>query len=503
MARLAIVISPAGLHVYGLKPRHAEPLPLAAEETSAAAILLRHAKPGDTLYLYTDLAEESYSRSELPAMWSSATRQQLLERRLGQQYPDHAYRGVLLVGGTATRPPRMASLIGITRHPAIDAVCEAALARGLRLAGMWPLSLLLAAHAAGVHRRHPFLLTVQLPSGVRHVLVQKGVAVFSRLSQAAPAASVPDLVLDAQRTAQYLGVQGWRSALDDLLALRVWHSPAPGALPPEAPTVAGLQVQEVRAAPDFYAVALAHAAPSQGQLLPPGVTLTWRAAQLGRWALATSAACMLAAGGWAGWAEYQVGRTNELMNAARASEQAAARETARILATAKGNLSEAALAQAAVSAWTRIIKNQPDHGPPVRALAGILADFPQIRLERVAWRAAPPLLADLSPAAFPDPEGIACTAAALAAPAVAATPAADKQPAVVLSLRVAGQLPVDMPLRERVRTQEAFIARLKALGWQVEVVKPVIDQGQQAAYSGVLGAPARSGLELCLSIPGT
>jgi hypothetical protein len=170
---------------------------------------------------------------------------------------------------------------------------------------MWPISLMLARSAAKAGARQAFLLTAQLPSGLRHVLVDHGIAIFSRLSQAVPDGAVADLVTDAQRTAQYLAVQGWRRTTDDVLVSRIWHSPvlqAPEQLPP---AVSGIDLRELRAAPDIYALALAKAPPVYGQLLPLSATLTWRAAKAGQGALAASILALVVAASWSGVTELR------------------------------------------------------------------------------------------------------------------------------------------------------------------------------------------------------
>ena len=100
MAQFALIIAPAGLYLYRVGARAPVALPALADETSPAALLARHTHPGDSLSLYTDLPEESYARSELPRIWSARMRDQLLARRVAQQYPDHTYRTALVIGGS-------------------------------------------------------------------------------------------------------------------------------------------------------------------------------------------------------------------------------------------------------------------------------------------------------------------------------------------------------------------------------------------------------------------
>ncbi|MCA0211961.1 MAG: hypothetical protein LCH79_02150 [Proteobacteria bacterium] len=507
MAKFALIIAPVGLYLYRVGGRTAVAQPGLAGETSPAALLARYTHPGDRLSLYTDLPEESYARSELPRMWSARMRDQLLTRRLVQQYPDHTYRSALVIGASLREPARLASLLGLMSHPSVEAACDAAASRGLRVAGMWPISLMLARSAARRGDRHAFLLTAQLPSGLRHVLVDHGMAVFSRLSQAVPDGAIADLVADAQRTAQYLAVQGWRRPTDDVLASRIWHVASLQAQTELPASVSGIDLQELRAAPDIYAMALSRPPPDYGQLLPASATLTWRAASAGQGAVAASGAVLLAALAWGGVTEL---RTNTITREAIATNEqanAADAQTQRILATAKGNLGQAGLAQASVAAWTRLVKQQPDYTAALRSLAAVLVEHPQIKLDALAWRAGP-VLPGPGAVVVPSPDTQSTGCAPQAQPvAGAGAPAADPSVATGptpsdLTLRLVAQLPSALQLRERVQEQDRFVAGLKQLGWRVELTRAVVDQGIQAVYAGVIGQTTKASFELCISVAG-
>jgi hypothetical protein len=505
MAQFALIIAPAGLYLYRVGARAPVALPALADETSPAALLARHTHPGDSLSLYTDLPEESYARSELPRIWSARMRDQLLARRVAQQYPDHTYRTALVIGGSLREPARAASLLGLMNNPAIDAVRAAAAARGLRVAGMWPISLMLARSAAKAGRQ-AFMLTAQLPSGLRHVLVDHGIAIFSRLSQAVPDGAVADLVVDAQRTAQYLAVQGWRRSTDDVLVSRIWHSPvlqAPEQLPA---AVSGIDLRELRAAPDIYALALAKAPPVYGQLLPLSATLTWRAAKAGQGALAASILALVVAASWSGVTELRTRTIAQQAIATNAQANEAEAQTERILATAKGNLGQASLAQASVAAWTRLVKQQPDYTAVLRSLSTLLGDYPQVKLDTLAWRAGPVLPGEgavLVPS--PDTQSPGCApqaATTAAAPPAAEPPVAAGPKPSDLTMRLVAQLPSALQLRERVLEQDRFVAGLRQLGWRVQVVRAVVDQGIQAVYAGVVGQTTKASFELCIAVAG-
>jgi hypothetical protein len=478
--------------------RSAVAMPGVAGETSAAALLARHARKGDSLYLFVDLPEENYSRSEMPRLWSGQMREQLLDRRLVQQYPDLAYRAAVSVGGSLASPPRLASLVGLGHSYEIDAARSAAVARGLTVVGMWPISLPLALCAWDRKSRSPFLLTVQLPGGVRHVLAQQGVALFSRLSQAVPGGSVSDLIADAQRTAQYLSIQGWRKPTDDLLVSRIWHSLALGQDTELPTTVSGLDLKEVRCVEDFYALALGRGAPPFGQLLPATATLQWRARQFGQAIFATGVVCVSGVSVWAVNNELQSrGITAEAL-AMSARAGIASGQTAGILAKAKGDLQLAGLAQAAVASWLRLVEQQPDHASALMELGSIMSQFPDLRLERVAWRAPAVTSTQGEKSILPDTGNIGCTPLAVVGNAAPESKGPASNP--YLSLRLLGQLPSDMPLRRRLDVQNMFTSRLEKQGWHVELTKPVIERGELANYAGVVGELARAEFEVCISI---
>ena len=69
-------------------------------------------------------------------------------------------------------------------------------------------------------------------------------------------------------------------------------------------------------------------------------------------------------------------------------------------------------------------------------------------------------------------------------------------------MRLVAQLPSALQLRERVLEQDRFVAGLRQIGWRVQVVRAVVDQGIQAVYAGVVGQTTKASFELCIAVAG-
>ena len=486
MRHFAAILSAAGCSLYRVGRGTPQPLGRAATPQALGDLLAGQARARDDLTLYSDFAEESYVRSELPRLWSGAMRQQLLARRLRQQYPDHTYRAAVVEPVAARwQPPVAASLLALPALPAVQQVVDLAHARGLRVAGMWPISQLLGTLAVGPEST---LLTLQLPSGLRHVLAVGRTAVFSRLLPEPDTG--PALWLeDAERTAQYLASQGWVPGAE--LRTQIWHSMGEAVNAGLYDELNRIDLAGARHVRDIYQLALAAGRPVQGQLLPADSTAAWRAARTGRVALGLAAAGLGAALAYAGVSEWRTRELRAQAETAPAETQRAAEQTARTLATARGRLDEAELAQVAVQTWTQAVEAQPDAPAALATLSTVLADFPTLRLVRVAWRAGKPATSDCQP---PADAGQGAAAAPAADPASA--PAWNNQ----LQLTLGATLPSTMALRERLEVQRRLEQALQARGWTLRVVKPFVELGAGAPGSGLLGEPSEATMVACATI---
>lgn len=490
MARLALVIEASAFHLYRVRRGEATEAGRAADRGALEKLLAQQTQPGDEVFLYTDLIDESYLRSELPPLWIASVRAQLLARRLEQQLGHSPYRAVVVPRGAGLGPPRVATLIGLPEVDGVRAAIDAVQARGLRLGGMWPLSLLLGRLAGAARRGAPVLLSMQLPSGWRHVLVVEGDAVFSRLSPRHLVATADDELPDARRTAQYLVDQGWIAR--GPLATHFWIDQT--VAEPPADSAPELDIRSWEPAGDLYRRALCERPPARGQLLPSAETLAWRAARLGRLALASCLAAFIGTAGWAAWAEWRVQELQDRTVAMEAQALGAEGRTSAILATARGNLAQAGLAQSAVQAWSRLVRDQPDVDRVLNALAGALASVPDLQPVRIAWRAGEVRQGAASGAGA----GTLCAEATGTVPAPPASAASAATRTNALVLRIAARLPAQLGLRARLQAQEQAQAALRALGWDVRLTKPAVDLSSSASSAGTLGEANASELELCV-----
>ncbi len=496
MRRLAAVLSAAGCSLYLLG--RGEPL-LLGRSTSIDELdqlLGRQVRRGDEFAVYSDFAEESYVRTALPKLWSGAMRAQLLQRRLRQQFPGQPYLAAVVPAAEVRfQPPTVASLIALPDLVPVQGLLGRARDRGAHVAGMWPLSQLLAGLASEPEQT---LMTLQLPSGLRHVLAVRGVAVFSRL--APDAGAEPGTWLDdAERTAQYLVAQGWTPGA--MLREQVWHSEDEAVSTALREELSQRGMASVHAAPDIYQLALARRRPPQGQLLPADSTVAWRAARVGRFALAGSTACLGAAVVYAGLTEWRTQAVQRRSAAELQAAQRAAEETARVLATAQGNLGEAGLAQVTVQTWTQAIQRQPDARAALGQMSAVLARFPQVSLGKLAWRVGRPASLECEP----PPVDPAAAVPAAGAPPAAAAPTDSASAALQawanhIELVFSASLPATLPLRERVEVQQRLEAALREQGWKVRVIRPFVELGTSAAGTGLIGEPSDATMEACATV---
>jgi hypothetical protein len=523
MTTFALVIAHNSASLYRLARTSATLVAAAGADDNPITWLAVHLPVNSVCAIVSDSADESYTRSVLPPIWSSGTRQQLLQRRLVQQLRDQRYRAAVLVPSGSFRPPTLASLIGAGQTERIDEWLAALVARHSRIKGLWPLSSLiaLAVNTKATRRPRadaatasvtppspqPTLALVATPAGLRQVLVMGKTVFFSRLalSPTESSLSAQFVLTEARRTVQYLISHEWLSMGDQPVATQLWLPAADAQVLYDVGTDRALDVQSIQAEPDAYArlLPLLRSAPAQPQFLPDSYLKLYRAVRVTSAAQVVGAAALALAVLWSADLLWQTYGNRQLaqQQVARAAliNQQAQQEVQR----AKGDLSQAGLAVATVQAWQQTIATQPSQLQAMQHLASALRATPTVELQKIRWEL--PRLMLKTPAA--PAAGAAASTAALACPrvndgvstpvAVASPPAAASKPPVAMLNLVMG-LPADLDQRQALELQDAMHAALNAGGWAAYITKSSINFDPAQAQLGKLGEAVNRTLELCL-----
>lgn len=513
MTRFVLIIGQHSVYVYrldgsGAALQQAAPLADAHPQAWLAGALA----PGARCTVLTDFLDEAYILSPLPPMWWPPARAQLLARRLNNQYRGVELRAAIVPGGHGLRPPGMASLFSLGQSETVTLWLDALERHNARVDGVWTFASLVVA-AYGRRSAAPALLAVQTPSGLRQVAVAGGVPVFSRLALPGETGSFDfeSACAETQRTAQYLFSQNWVPAAAQPLDTRLWLQAAHSPDLPLPLRMDGLLVNAVHASADPYAEALGglRRLPAQQQLLPPRKLQRWQAHQLGRGALVASAIVLAAAIGWGGLTLFDILSARAATQGQEAEARQIEERARKEVLLARGDVTQAALAEASVEAWRTLIASQPDQMAALAAVSAALATAPQLRLTRVAWWVPEPP-ADPAQGGAPAPAttatvpaGCVAPVAAAAAPVdpAAAAPAAAPRP-VLAVLRVAGELPPELAPRAVADIQARLLQALQQPGWQVTTSQSAIELDPGKPMAGALGLATRRPVEFCMELQG-
>lgn len=514
MSQFALVIAQQSAHLYKLGGKQADHIATASAEDVPAAWLEVHLHAKAYCTLVSDVMDESYMPSSLPPIWLPSTRVQLVQRRLMQQLRDVPYRAVALVPSGSFRPPVRASLIGLGQGERITEWLAALAAREARIKGLWPMSALIAlavntksarrarpgAALAPVSSR-PTLALVATPAGLRQVLVRGGLPLFSRLAISINPGSLSasTVLAEARRTVQYLTGQDWLTADEQPIATQIWLPVGDELALVEAISDPALDVQSITPLVDAYAsmLPLLKKAPAALQFLPEPFRLSWRAAQIASTSkIVGFAAVVLATFGSAGliWDSIASRKlaVEELANSISINNRAR-----QEVLQAKGDLSQAGLAVAAVQAWEQAIAKQPDQVAAMQHLANALKMAPGIVIEKIIWT-LPALQVEAAGAAAATPQPFEC-AKPVAAVSDAAPSATTEQskPSIAL-LSFTALLPDDIVPRQALQFQGDILAKLNASGWTAILVKSTVTLEPTQTQAGIVGKPNPRGFELCM-----
>ena len=164
---------------------------------------------------------------------------------------------------------------------------------------------------------------------------------------------------------------------------------------------------------------------------------------------------------------------------------------------AKGDLSDAGLAVAAVQAWQQTVAVQPDQFAGLQRLANALQLAPGVEVQKISWQ-LPRLPVQVAGAAAAPAEPFACPKVATAAPAAEAAPAVEPPKPAVALLTLAAKLPLNLTQRQALQMQDGLLAGLTGDGWTASLLKSTITLDPVQVQTGTLGEVAARTLELCV-----
>ena len=521
MSEFVLVIAQQATFLYRLKGGKAGRVADISVGEDIALWLAQHLPERSDCSLVTDIMDESYVQSTLPALWMSATRLQLLERRLLQQLRDTPYRAAALTPSGSFKPPTRAIFIGMGQSERIKECVDLLTTRHMRLKGLWPLSALIAVVANSKTFKafkprdpapdrlkmppslRPTLALVATPTGLRQVLTIGKTPLFSRLALGLSESSLStdNALNEARRTVQYLITQEWLAETDQPIATRLWLPTEDEEALVNAADDTALDVQVLTPVEDAYVFLLPqikNASPSL-QLLPAANRVQWRAAQIGRAAIAVGIAALAIATLWSAELVWEVWTKNKLQDQQVAQAAAISQQARQEVLQAKGDLTQASLAVVAVQAWQKAVQAQPDQAAAMRHLVAALQAVPGLTLEKIRW--------DL-PGGEPETPGAAAPAFGcpkLKSTAVATTTAEASPNAapksVTAMLNMTATLGEGLSQREALLLQAKFIAQLSTAGWSASVTKSTIDFDAAQQQTGVVGKSGALSIELCMERP--
>lgn len=151
-----------------------------------------------------DYVEEALVRVALPRILGRDMRA-LVDRRLQQEFRETGYRAAWRLGPGATPKTVEWLFLGLPNAATLDAHLRPLTESGRSLAGVWTVSQLAAAWARRAGPRLPALLLVlPTPAGVRHIFLEHGKPVLSRLTAAETSGDADAMADELLRTVQYL-----------------------------------------------------------------------------------------------------------------------------------------------------------------------------------------------------------------------------------------------------------------------------------------------------------
>jgi hypothetical protein len=533
MSEFVLIIAQQATFLYQLKGAKAERVDEIPVSEDITLWLAQHIPERADCSLVIDVLDESYVQSTLPPLWMSATRQQLLKRRLVQQLRDSPYRAAVLTPSGSYKPPTRAIFIGMGQSERIQEYVALLSDRRIRLKGLWPMSALIAVAANGKAFKafkpkaiaqakseqpsslRPTLASVATPTGLRQVLAVGKTPLFSRLALGTSESSLSadNALNEARRTVQYLISQQWLDEADQPIATRLWLPLGDDNALADAVDDTALDVQVLTPVEDAYVLLLPqikNVSPSL-QLLPEANRIEWRAAQIGRASIAIGIAALVLATLWSAELVWESWSNNNLKEQQLAQAASINQQARQEVLQAKGDLSQASLAVLAVQAWQKAIEAQPDQAAAMRHLVAALQAVPGLTLEKLRWElpGGEPETPGTPIAAIGCPKSTATATASPAAPiaqgidAATATTAAQAQDAAAPKsaaaiLHMTATMDDAISQREALLLQGKILTRLSTGGWSASMTKSTIEFDATKMQTGVVGKSGARSIELCM-----
>ena len=349
----------------------------------------------DRLTVVADFVEEALTRIELPKM-GGRDMGALVDRRLQQEFRETAYRDALKLG-VGKAPKTIEYLfVGLPVAQRLDRLLKPLVEAGCSIECVVSISSLVAhwIHKAK-HSDQRRLVVLPTPAGVRHVFVERGQAVLSRLTNTGSQQQDPltASVDELGRTVQYLynarvierGVllPTWVWG-NDQVSKSLMHQQVAGIHFEDSPLIPGLQDPGSLGAEALYALAMRDPGPIQ--LAPPAIRLHHYAHRLRHYLNVGTAAAVLALLAMSGWTLSDTWRANAQANALLESQSQVIDQIEQLREQIDNAPASAENVREAIASFDHEIDHAPRMLDWLVAVSRGFDAAPAFRLNSMSWR---------------------------------------------------------------------------------------------------------------------
>lgn len=449
--------------------------------------------PAGPVWVVTDFAEEAFVEIEMPRLFGR-DRAAYIARQLSSRFPDTPYRaalGPLQGGGAMDRlAPSSQIFLAINNAERLNAELGA-----LPIAGVWPISLLLALFCHSRKLPGELLVVLPHPEALRIVYLKKHTPVLTRLAPTSTGVSAQ--VEEIVRTRRYLEntriiERGQPCPVLLLGAVDEFAAPLTAAqfelVPPPHPWDRQPPADWL-----FPLFDLALKSPA-GQVAPVSSRTVFLAGQLRRWAYAISAACLVVS------LYTASGNLSAILDTLRLQNQSQnnLRELAASIAGIDQKITafgvDPELLRRIIALDDEEIVSVPGFASQVKSLAQVLSEIPELRLKKLEWQLLPT-------------DGKPCNKAAALTPATGAPPASGDSGENKAERLVELGIDLALPDSQSPGAQAQLLRRISQQLGKIEgcnlLQDPAreIDQGTLQSNKAASTAAA-STHSWCLSLPG-